>query len=621
VPENKKVRDFMAGITDTQCANIKLNILADPLYMNNFAMMIIYCATAINMIKRNDSSSRQISKVQMQNNRGGRGGRNQRGRRGGHGRGGRGYQGNNCDPNYRNSNVDRGNHGRGGRGGRGHQNDPNDQPIARGYSRDDWANLSQADRNRVYRERDRMETARTVASFLQQNQAANNNDDLSTMVPSVINLPQSNREQQQTRNSSQVSQVSLTSTGQNMNQRQSGIGAYSTCHRKEARIAMTKLEGAVKLLSCRAELDSHADTCSVNTVAFIMEYLGKVAEVHGFSKLMEAMKDISIVKAALAYDNSTTGETVILAINQALFSGKDLTHILLNQNQMHAHGLVVNNCPKHLSKGKSTHSIKVQGQDYSISLKLHGIMSYFDVQTPTKDELHNCPHIELTSTNEEWELYSMQFAEEESKIEGAEVHHRNIKSLNVTYDDFHDRIIRILATTKVSKTQLFVDSEDLAKRWLVGPKIAQDTVKATTQSFICNAIHPIERRFKTKAATLRYNQLKCHFYSDMFFSQEKSILGNTCGQLFVIPFGFTKFGPMKSKGEAHLALQELFHDVGIPQHIHTDGAKEMVLGNWKKTCNEYGIKMSQTEKASPWQNKAKIEIRELKKHTRRLMGK
>jgi len=131
----------------------------------------------------------------------------------------------------------------------------------------------------------------------------------------------------------------------------------------------------------------------------------------------------------------------------------------------------------------------------------------------------------------------------------------------------------------------------------------------------------VERRFKTKAAMLRYNQLKCRFYSDTFFSQEKSVLNNTCGQLFVTPFGFTKFVPMKNKGEAPLALQELIQDIGIPQHIHTDGAKEMVLGNMKKTCNEYGIKMSQTEKASPWQNKTEIEIRELKKHARRLMGR
>ena len=50
-----------------------------------------------------------------------------------------------------------------------------------------------------------------------------------------------------------------------------------------------------------------------------------------------------------------------------------------------------------------------------------------------------------------------------------------------------------MAASKVSKTQLFVNSEELAKKWLVGLKVAQDTVKATTQHLIRNTIHPIER--------------------------------------------------------------------------------------------------------------------------------
>jgi hypothetical protein len=36
VPENKKVRDFLQGITDPQCSNIKLNVLSNPVFMNNF---------------------------------------------------------------------------------------------------------------------------------------------------------------------------------------------------------------------------------------------------------------------------------------------------------------------------------------------------------------------------------------------------------------------------------------------------------------------------------------------------------------------------------------------------------------------------------------------------------
>jgi hypothetical protein len=140
-----------------------------------------------------------------------------------------------------------------------------------------------------------------------------------------------------------------------------------------------------------------------------------------------------------------------------------------------------------------------------------------------------------------------------------------------------------------------------------------------TQSFVRNAVHPIERRFRTKMATLRYNHLKCRFYSDTLFSSKKSILNNQCGQLFVTNFGYVKFVPMQLKSEASEALHELIRDVGIPKQVHTDGAKELTMGKWRKLYNEYGVKMTQTEKGSPWQNRAEIEIRELKRHTRRMM--
>jgi hypothetical protein len=41
-----------------------------------------------------------------------------------------------------------------------------------------------------------------------------------------------------------------------------------------------------------------------------------------------------------------------------------------------------------------------------------------------------------------------------------------------------------------SKKELFVKAEELAKKWMVGIKIAQDTIRATTQSFVRNNIHP-----------------------------------------------------------------------------------------------------------------------------------
>jgi hypothetical protein len=175
-------------------------------------------------------------------------------------------------------------------------------------------------------------------------------------------------------------------------------------------------------------------------------------------------------------------------------------------------------------------------------------MSFFNVRTPTKDELYNCQHIDITSPTVEWEPYSTQFEEAESRLNDYEDTRRELKSLDVLWDDFHDKIMRrTMAASKVSNTQLFVNSEELAKKWLVGLKVAQDTVRATTQHLTRNTIHPIERRYKTRAATLQYNQLKCRFYSDTFFSQEKSLLNHTCGQLFVTNFGFTKFVPILAR--------------------------------------------------------------------------
>jgi hypothetical protein len=134
VPENKKVRDFLHGITDPQYSSIKLNVFSNPVFMNNFSQTINYKASAIDMITKNTTGmTRQISSSNR--NPQGSNGRfidsyNHNGR--GRGRGGR--------------NVSRGGRGRGGRG-HGRDNDSrigfnsqntDNRPITRGYSREEW---------------------------------------------------------------------------------------------------------------------------------------------------------------------------------------------------------------------------------------------------------------------------------------------------------------------------------------------------------------------------------------------------------------------------------------------------------------------------------------------------
>jgi hypothetical protein len=292
---------------------------------------------------------------------------------------------------------------------------------------------------------------------------------------------------------------------------------------------------------------------------------------------------------------------------------------------MQTHGTVVDDCPKHLSNGKSTHSIITEDGSLTIPLNSHGIMSYFNVRTSSTKELEECHTVNLTSEFVEWEPYSPTF-EEEERVYNCNNEYgvlKQIASINEEYNEIMDTLLRknSIKSTVTARKNLFVNEETLAKRWAVGIKIAHETIKATSQNFVRNAVHPIERRFQTKNTHLRYNHLKCRFYSDKFFSGVKSVNGNTCSQLFVTDFGYCKFTPMKNKADANLALQELIRDVGIPEHVHTDGAKEMTEGAWKRIYGEAGIKMSQTEKGLPWQNRKEDEIREINWHARRLMDR
>lgn len=111
---------------------------------------------------------------------------------------------------------------------------------------------------------------------------------------------------------------------------------------------------------------------------------------------MEALQDILIVKAALAYDDPNTGETFVFIINQALYFGDHFNHILLNHNQIRSYGVTVDAIPKHLSLS-SSHAIIIKEENLTIPLSLNRIISYFNVRTTSIYEVDNCQHIVLTS--------------------------------------------------------------------------------------------------------------------------------------------------------------------------------------------------------------------------------
>jgi len=195
---------------------------------------------------------------------------------------------------------------------------------------------------------------------------------------------------------------------------------------------------------------------------------------------------------------------------------------------MRANGVIVEDIPHHLSPNfTSSHSIYFPDEQLRIPLSLNGVISYFNTRRPTLHEIHTCINISLTNDSVEWNPYCPSFAQNEQAAENvdegkppdpsnrvvyaiASSYHRD-PSMDLT-DVIYHKVNSIMASTTTGNRRLQATAEDLSKKWVVGKEIAADTVKATTQSIIRSAIYPVERRFKTKNAALRYNHLQSTFY-------------------------------------------------------------------------------------------------------------
>jgi len=87
-------------------------------------------------------------------------------------------------------------------------------------------------------------------------------------------------------------------------------------------------------------------------------------------------------------------------------------------------------------------------------------------------------------------------------------------------------------------------------------------------------------------------------------------------QLYTNDIGFMKVFPMKLKSEAPNTLIQFMKDVGIPSCLHMDDAKELEQGRMGEITRKAWILTTQSEPYSPWQVKAELANRELKKAVR-----
>ena len=144
--------------------------------------------------------------------------------------------------------------------------------------------------------------------------------------------------------------------------------------------------------------------------------------VHGYTGEVSPDENCCIVSAVVAYDHPETGGTFMLVFNQAILINKLPTN-LVSPMQLHDVGIRVYDEPKSMAlKPIDNHNAIVipdndDGITLRIPLRIQGVITYFHIHKPTKDEFESCDNwIEMTANSPDWDPSTNRFQEQEDAI-------------------------------------------------------------------------------------------------------------------------------------------------------------------------------------------------------------
>ena len=144
---------------------------------------------------------------------------------------------------------------------------------------------------------------------------------------------------------------------------------------------------------------------------------------------------------------------------------------------------------------------------------------------------------------------------------------------------------------------------------------AERTIETTSQHSIRTHDPTLSRNYGTNDRMLRYKRINTYFFMDTFFASKKrgkSSRGHTCCQLFVTDKGFVYVVPMKRKSEVIQAMKQFAKEIGAPDALIVDMAKEQTSDEMKNVCRDIGTSLCALEEGTPWANKAELYIGLLK---------
>ena len=273
------------------------------------------------------------------------------------------------------------------------------------------------------------------------------------------------------------------------------------------------------------ELDTNADTCCLGTNFIVLAYTTRMADVYAYDESIQPIENVPIVSGATAFDDPTTGLTYILVFNESLYYGTKLKHSLINPNQLRHFGIDVWDNPFDKTRG----TLIDIDDELKVPLTTRGTKIFFNTRVPTRYELDNCQHIDMTGSRP-WEpstvtlsevkahirneAYTDPYCDENllSSINPCLVHLKELLSqrqIQTTQIDPRTDDIPARRTFVSLERHTRLDADTLADRFCIGPKRANDTLKVTTQRGVRSAILPIGQRYRadriyrTKRLTFR----------------------------------------------------------------------------------------------------------------------
>ena len=127
----------------------------------------------------------------------------------------------------------------------------------------------------------------------------------------------------------------------------------------------------------------------------VLEYTQRAADVYAYTKDLAPIVGVPIVSGATAWDDPITRQTYILVINEGLNYGNKLDHSLTNPNQIRNYGIPLWDNAYDKSRNGEL-SIELD-ESVKVRMRTQGTKTLFESRAPTREELQECPKIQLTS--------------------------------------------------------------------------------------------------------------------------------------------------------------------------------------------------------------------------------